>query len=96
MLLQGLLGQLQAWKDRIRRVTYADDVRLIPGKDGEFVVRVEWKTKDGEVQNFDRAFTRREVFGGSYTEGPRGWRVQKKTCDYARSVMREALSSRGV
>jgi hypothetical protein len=95
ILLQGLRGQLEGWLDTIKRATSATSVSFVTHAQGEFTLRIEWK-KDGAVQHFDRMFTRPEVFGASYGHSPMSWRVQRRACDYARDVMRQVLSARGV
>ena len=82
--------------DRIRRATYATDVTIVPTIRGEFSVRVVWKNKDGTVGAVDHEFTRKAVFGASYTNAPLAWRVERKACDYMRDVMRHVLAARGV
>jgi hypothetical protein len=95
VLLHSLRDNLRPWADRIRRATYASSVTFIPHKDGEFAVRIEWKVGD-ETRHFERAFRRLEVFGKSFNDGPAGWRIQLKTCDYAKLLMREAMAARGL
>ena len=96
ILLNGLRSQLVGWLDVIRRGVGATDISIVQGGDGEFTVHVEWTTKGGELQSFDKPFTRQEVFGASYGHTPLTWRVQRRACDYARDIMRQILSARGV
>jgi hypothetical protein len=96
VLLQGLRNNLRGWTDRIRRATYATDVTFTAQPDGEFTVRVEWTLKDGQKKYFDKTYTRREVFGLSYSGHQHGWRIQRKVCDYAKELMRDVLNARGV
>lgn len=96
VLLQGLRKNLQAWTDRIKRATCASNVVFTAEPDGEFTVQVEWAVKGGEPRFYRQTYTRREVFGSSYSEQQHGWRVQKKTCDYAKELMRNVLNARGV
>jgi hypothetical protein len=95
VLLQTLCGQLRGWADPIRRATYATSVDFLPGKDGEFTLRVVWPSREDGPQHYDKEFTRPEVFGVSYAGSPLAWRVQRRACDYARDVMREVLAARG-
>ena len=95
-LLQGLRDQLQHWFDPIKRATGATSVTYVHRENGEFAVRIEWKMKNGELKNFEREFTRQELFGASYTNSPMSWRIQRRACDYARDTMRQVLAARGV
>lgn len=95
-LLQGLRGQLRNWLHVIKRSTYATDAELLPGVGGEFSVRVTWVPRGGATTHFERQFTRSDVFGPTYTEGPGGWRVQRKACVYAREIISAVLTARGV
>jgi hypothetical protein len=101
-LLQGLRRQLEKWLDTIKRTTGATAVVLLPAPPGafihpgEFVLRVEWKTKSGETKSFEHYYTRGEVFGSSYGGNPLTWRVEKRACDHAREFMRQVLAFRGV
>lgn len=90
LLLQGLRAQLVGWTATIQRGVGATHLELADAPDGEFVLRVTWRTGAHE-QLFSRAF----VFGPTLTGSPLAYRVQKRACDYARDFMREILAQRG-
>jgi hypothetical protein len=79
------------WFDFIRRATGAKEVQFIPRPTGDFSIRVEWSGANRYVKDFTREF----VFGSTFST-PSAWRVQEKTCDYARMIVREILEQRGV
>lgn len=94
-LLQGLRAQLGCWFDTIRRGVGATDLECTPAENGEFILRVTWKTKAGEEKKHERLFSRDFVFGHTATGSPLAFRVQKRACDYAKDFMREILAMRG-
>ena len=96
VLLNSLRHKLEGWTPTIRRSVYARAVTILPQPRGEFVVRVEWVTKGGETKTFERAFTRKGVFGASYSRGHLNWHVERKSCDYARELIQQVLNERGV
>ena len=85
------------WLDVIRRGTAAEKVEFSIRDGGkEFAVVVTFKMKDNSVKTHESLFSQQRVFGDSVRGPSLTWRIQKKTCDYAREVMREVLEQRGV
>jgi len=97
LLMKVLIDQMQGWLDVIRRGTAADKVEIVP-KEGlrEFAVVIHYRTKDGQPKTFESYFSRQRVFGASLQGKAQTWAIQRRACDYAREVLREALENRGV
>lgn len=96
-LLQALLNQLKNWGPRISRSVAASSLEFKAGAPtGEFSVVVKWQPKQGPEVEYVKVFNRDFVFGPSMTLSPMAWRTQKKACDYAREIINEILSQRGV
>lgn len=93
-LLQGLRTQMGCWFDTIRRGVGATGLECVDAPEGEFILRVTWKTPDGE-KTHERLFSREFVFGHTATGSQLAFRVQKRACDYAKDFMREVLAQRG-
>jgi hypothetical protein len=95
LLLQDLRVKLQRTHlDRLRRTLHAD-VTIEPGERGEFTVVVQPKRPAGATP-FKKLFSRQLVFAGTYHLSPHAWAVEKRACDYATDIVREALQQRGM
>ncbi len=90
-LLQGLRKKLDTWLASIERATGATSVAYVQLEGDEFALRVEWAE-----HSYQREFTRASVFKGTFHRPQVEWRVEKRACDYAREIIREVLSQRGV
>lgn len=93
-LLQGLRTQLGCWVATIQRGVGATELEFVDAPQGEFLLRVRWKTAAGEKVH-ERLFSREYVFGSTAAGNPLAFRVQKRACDYAKDFMREVLAQRG-
>jgi hypothetical protein len=96
VLLGRLMSHLGGWFDTIRRGTGSHSVATTVTPSNGFKLRASWKTKAGAEEHFERAFTKEFVFGNSFTAGPNGWHVQRRTCQYAREFIGDVLKARGV
>lgn len=76
---------------RIKQATYADEVRVQTIKDG-FMVTVLWTEKPSQKKSHSVQFLQSTVLG----EPGRGFAPKGKPCDYARKIIGEVLSQRGV
>ena len=95
-LLQDLRADLTRRADTIKRATYAIGVSFLPHEDGEFTAVVAWRNKDGTSSCVRKRFTRQEVFGPTFSQGPAAWRLQYKPCRYTRELIQHVLTERGV
>ena len=95
-LLQDLRRKLAGWQDYIKRCTHATEVLFVNKEGGEFDLVVHWVNKQQSAGEFTKNFTRRFVFGGTFSLSPNAWAIERRACDHARDIVREILSKRGV
>jgi len=97
--MQQLRAQLEPWHRAIKRGVGATEIEVIPMPQdrGEFILKVTWRTPNGErvQRTYERLFSQEFVFGRTYGGDPLALAVQKRACDYARDFMREVLNMRG-
>jgi hypothetical protein len=97
VLLQQLREKLGAgWMGSICRSTGAQTAKFVGRENGEFAVTVIWHLKDGTEKVFTKEFTRTYVLGSSFKRPMLEWRIEKRACDYARAIIQDVLSQRGV
>jgi hypothetical protein len=91
VVLQGVLNKLRGWFDFLKRATYAREVLVEPGDNGEFTIVLKWATGAEHRKLFSRDY----VFGPTSHLGD-GASAQLRACDYARALVREVLAARGI
>lgn len=94
ILLQGLRDKLQNWIAFIRKSAMASEVKIESTGNSEFSVVVRWTAP--EPGEYKKLFDRPTVFGRSMQLSPLAWSVQHCAGEFARQVVREVLSHRGV
>jgi hypothetical protein len=78
--------KLPRWLPYIKKFSYADDIRILPGASGEFTVLATWNTpKPG-------SYSRK--FDLSYIVKPGGKGMSKKACRFADDIIMDILLER--
>ena len=93
-LLNRLRVQLTPWIDTICKATSATDLTFSVHPEG-LSVHAKWKNADGTEGQTSKVFAVDYVLGPDHSSTFR-CRIQKRTCEYAREVIRQVLTARGV
>lgn len=88
--MERLRSKVCTWLPRIKSSTCADEVRVQTIPSG-FCITVLWTEKGTGKRSHSLHFTQAGVF-----DKGRGFVPRKKPCDYARQIILEVLSKRGV
>ena len=85
-LLGSVRSKLPTWVPYIKKFSYADEIRILPGASGEFTVLATWSTpKPGSyTRKFDLAYV--------VKRGGKG--VHKKACKFVDDIIMDILLER--
>jgi len=92
--LRPVLAGLLAWKERILKCTYSTQVDFKIVDEG-IQVDVAWVHK-GTPGSWSRVLTNAEVLSHTPGSTPSVWVGNRRACTFARIVIRDVLTQRGV